>query len=56
MIKAWKTIIGHICLGRFNIGFSVRALIRVGVVQKEQWIKSQKTLRSDPGWPVMSWL
>lgn len=49
MIKAWKTTIGHMYLGRFHIGFPVRALIRIEMVQKEQWIKSQKTLRSDPG-------
>lgn len=37
-------IVSHMFLRRFNTGFSFKLLVRVGVVQEEQWIKSQNML------------
>lgn len=53
--QVWKATVGHVYLSRCNTVSPLEVFVRGGVVPKEKWIKSQKTLRSDPGQCVMSW-
>lgn len=53
--QVWKATDGHVYLSRCDTVSPLKVFVRGGVVPKEKWIKSQKTLRSDPGQCVMSW-
>lgn len=37
-------IVSHMLLRKFNTGFPFKLLVRVRVVQEEQWIESQNML------------